>query len=522
MAPTASTRARAAALFAKPGTYTPEVACLAAGLLLPLAFAPWHWPVLAWVALIPLFLAADSPRPGIRLRRGLLFGLGLFGLGLHWLLPTIHQFGNMPLALAVPTWVLLVAYCALYPAVFALVGGWVALRPGLRLGLALPLLWTGLEGVRGLAFTGFPWLGLGASQVGGPLDGLIPVVGSQGTGLAVALLNGWLLLAGRALARGRGRSAAAWAAGGAALVVAVLAVGPVPWTAPRGPGLEAALVQGAVPQRLKWDPEQRRETMARYRRLTLKHLDADVVVWPETSLPLLAGQARGYLEELGAAARARGTTLLVGAPQRRWVDGEKHYFNAAVTLGAGGGERYRKRHLVPFGEYVPLRGLLFFAERFVPGGGAFRPGQSPAPLAVGRHRAGIAICYEDAFAREVAATVRAGADLLVNMTNDAWFGRSIGPDQHAQLARVRARELGRPILRVANTGLTFAADHRGRVLGALPRHRPGVQRVRIQPRSGATPYQGLSRGWLLGGILLGIGVLAAVGWRGPLPGRRRG
>ncbi len=156
----------------------------------------------------------------------------------------------------------------------------------------------------------------------------------------------------------------------------------------------------------------------------------------------------------------------------------------------------------------------------MPGDGAFLPGQSAAPLAVGGHRAGIAICYEDAFAREVAATVRHGADLLVNMTNDAWFGRTIGPDQHAQLARVRARELGRPILRVANTGLTFAADHRGRVLAALPRDRPGVQRVRIQPRTGATPYQWLSGGWLLAAVLLGAAGLAAAGWRGPVPGRR--
>ncbi|MFB6261051.1 MAG: apolipoprotein N-acyltransferase, partial [Thiohalorhabdaceae bacterium] len=167
----------------RPGGLGFDLLCLAAGLVLPLAFAPWALYPLAWAALIPLLVASDDPRPGRRFRRGLGFGLGLFGFGLYWLLPTIHTFGHMPLALAVPTWVLLVAYCALYPALFALLGGWFGGPTALRYALVLPLLWVGLEAVRGWAFTGFPWLSLGASQAPGPLGGWLPVAGSLGTGL---------------------------------------------------------------------------------------------------------------------------------------------------------------------------------------------------------------------------------------------------------------------------------------------------------------------------------------------------
>jgi apolipoprotein N-acyltransferase len=497
-----------------------DLLCLAAGLALPLAFAPWAAYPLAWLALIPLLLISADPRPRRRFRRGLLFGLGLFGFGLHWLLPTIHTFGHMPLALAVPTWVLLVAYCALYPAVFALAAGWLGGSPAVRLGLVLPLLWAGLEALRGWAFTGFPWLSLGASQVPGPLGGWLPVVGSLGTGLAVAAVNGWLLLAGRALFRRNWGPAAASVAAVAALVGAGGLVGNVAWTRAEGAPVAAALVQGNVPQTAKWDPERRAAILARYERLTRAHLGADLVVWPETAVPLFADRATGYLNGLATDARARGTTLLVGVPEREWVAGAKRYYNTVLALGEHQG-RYRKRHLVPFGEYVPLRSILFFAEKFVPGEGTFVPGDSAEPLSLDGYRAGLSICYEDAFPREVAATVRRGATVLVNVTNDAWFGRSIGPAQHAQLARVRAREMGRPMLRVANTGLTFAADHRGREVAAIPPDRPGVAEVTVRPRAGLTPYQVLARGWLVAAL---VGALAAAGWvlwRGPVPRLRR-
>ncbi|SCY27620.1 apolipoprotein N-acyltransferase [Thiohalorhabdus denitrificans] len=500
-------------------TLAVDLAYLAAGMLAPLAFAPWDWYALAWVLLIPLFLATEIPASGVRFRRGLAFGLGMFGAGLHWLLPTIHTFGHMPLALAVPTWALLVAYCALYPALFALAGGWLGggwlggPRPW-RMALGLPLLWVALEGLRGLAFTGFPWLTLGVTQTQGPLAGLFPVVGSLGAGLAVACVNGALLLA--YLARDRGiLLPLAWLGGAAAVVGAGLLAATPTWTSPSGSPLRAALVQGAVPQEMKWSAERRAAILERYRRLTLANLDADLVVWPETAVPLFADRVGDYLDALERTVAARGGTLLLGVPERDWEDGERRNYNAAMALGAGDQQPYRKRHLVPFGEYVPLPSLLFFAERFVPGEGVFAAGESAAPLEVDGHRAGMSICYEDAFPREVAATVREGADLLVNVTNDAWFGGSIGPDQHAQLARVRAMEMGRPLLRVANTGITYAADHRGRVLERIPRDEPGVARATVQPRIGATPYQWLSRGWLLGGVLAGLGLFV-------LLARRRG
>ncbi|MFB6261052.1 MAG: apolipoprotein N-acyltransferase, partial [Thiohalorhabdaceae bacterium] len=329
-----------------------------------------------------------------------------------------------------------------------------------------------------------------------------------------------ILLAGREMAKWRWWPGAVPLMAVAVLIVRGAVAGGWDWTRPDGPPLTAALVQGNVPQGEKWDAERRGAILARYERLTRDHLDADLVVWPETAVPLYADRATGYLNNLATDARARGTTLLVGIPERQWVAGREHFYNSVLAMGARQ-DRYRKRHLVPFGEYVPLSSVLFFAERFVPGGGTFVPGTDAEPVALDGYQAGMAICYEDAFPREVAATVRRGADVLVNVTNDAWFGRSIGPAQHAQLARVRAQEMGRPMLRVANTGLTFASDHTGQTVTAIPPDQVGVAEVRVRPRAGVTPYQVLAGGWLLGG--LGLALVIAVGllWQGPVPRLRR-
>lgn len=490
----------------------PYLGLAAAGAALVLAFAPWQLFFLTGLALVPLFAASEWSAPRARLLAGLAFGAGLFGFGLHWLLPTIATFGNLPRAMALPVWLALVAVCALFPAAFVWAAGTRrAPSPGpLRYLAFLPALWLALESVRSHVLSGFPWLTLGHAQTAGPLAGLLPLVGYEGAGLAAAVVNGAVLALWRLWAQGHYRRLAAGAAGLVVVLAASQALHGLAWTQPNGEPLRAALVQGAIPQAKKWDPDQRRATLARYRRLTLAHLDADLVVWPETAVPLFADRARDYLRDLDQRARARSTGLLVGIPEREWQGGEKRYYNSLLGYGAASGH-YRKRHLVPFGEYVPLAPVLGWAERYLPAGSGFAAGTSPAPLALNGHALGPTICYEDAFAREVRPTVSAGADLLVNVTNDAWFGPSIGPDQHAQLARIRALEVRRPLLRVANTGRTFAVDAWGRVTAALPRQEPGVLRVTVQPRAGTTPYTGLGP-WPAWGLAL-AGLLAG-GWAG--------
>jgi apolipoprotein N-acyltransferase len=487
----------------------PYLGLAASGAALVLAFAPWQAFFLTWLALIPLFAASEWPSSRARLLAGLVFGAGLFGFGLHWLLPTVATFAQMPWPMALPVWLGLVAFCSLFPAAFAWLGGHRRTPgPGAVRYLAfLPALWLALESLRAYFLTGFPWLTLGHAQTAGPLAGLLPVVGYEGAGLAAAVLNGALLGLLRVYRQGRRRGVAAGAVGLLLALGAAQALHGVHWTRPAGSELQAALVQGAIPQAKKWDPSHRETTLERYRRLTAEHLGADVVVWPETAVPLFADQALDYLQALDRHARARGTGLLVGVPERRWRDGEKFYYNALLGLGTASG-RYRKRHLVPFGEYVPLSPVLGWAERYLPGGGGFSAGASAQPLRLNGHGLGPTICYEDAFAREVRPTVTNGADVLVNVTNDAWFGPSIGPDQHAQLARIRALEVRRPMLRVANTGRTFAVDPWGRVTASLPREEPGVLRVAVQPRTGATPYSALGPwpAWGLGlaGLVLGL------------------
>lgn len=481
----------------------------ASGAALVFAFAPWHLYFLTGLLLAPLFAAGQWSSPRARLLAGLAFGAGLFGFGLHWLLPTIATFANMPWPLALPVWLALVAVCAAFPAAFAWLAGlsWAPAPGAVRYLAFLPALWLALESLRSYILTGFPWLTLGHAQTGGPLAGLLPLAGYEGAGLAAAVANGALLGLWRLARAGQRRRAFGGLAALAVVVAGVQLAGAISWTRDSGTAVRAALVQGAVPQAEKWDPANRAATLERYRRMTVANLDAEVVVWPETAVPLFADRAEEFLGDLDRHARARGTGLLVGIPERQWRDGDKRYYNALTALGSASGH-YRKRHLVPFGEYVPLSPVLGWAERFLPGGGGFSAGTSAELLHLNGHALGPTICYEDAFAREVRPTVTAGAGVLVNVTNDAWFGPSIGPDQHAQLARIRAQEARRPMLRVANTGRTFATDHRGRILDDLPREEPGVLRTTVQPRTGQTPYMRLGPwpawGLAVAGLLLGV------------------
>ncbi|HKK13713.1 MAG TPA: apolipoprotein N-acyltransferase [Gammaproteobacteria bacterium] len=483
------------------------LAALLAGAVVPLAFAPFDIYLVAPLALAVLFVLWHRQSPRQAFASGWLFGVGMFGAGVYWVFISVYEFGHAPLAAALVVVVLLVAYLALYPALLGYgAARWASGMPVWRFLAVLPAGWMILAWVRGWLMTGFPWLDLGYSQIDAPLGGLAPVLGVYGVSWATALTAGGVALA--VLCPGRRR----WVglAAPAALWAVAAALGPVQWTTPRGTPLTASLVQGNIPQELKWEPSRQVATLEKYLDLTRGHWGSDVVVWPETAIPAFYSQVRdSYIPRLKTLARRHDAELLTGVPvlDRR----RERYYNAVVSIGRSHGF-YFKQHLVPFGEYLPLRDLLGRLLEFMPVPMSdFSAGGPDQPLLKAHgYPVGVSVCYEVAFTGLIRRDLPAAA-FLVNVSNDGWFGHSLAPHQHLEMARMRARETGRFLLRATNTGISAIIGPRGRILSRAPQFQAAVLSGRIVPLGGATPYVRLGTGPVVAAACL---VALAGLWRG--------
>lgn len=476
-----------------------------AGLLLPLAFSPFDWPWLAPLCLAILFFVWLHATPRQAFLRGYLFGLGQFGFGVSWLYISMNRYGGASPLEAGSLLALGVSILALYPAL----AGWLSVRwfgslsKHHKLLLAFPALWVLQEWLRDWCPTGFPWLQLGSSQVSTPLgQGLAPLLGTHGVSFAVALLAGLLL--------------SAWDKDGwrrrisivsiALLVIGSAWLGRIPWTKPAGAPFKAALLQGNVPQNQKWQPEFQRAALKLYVEMSRQHWDAKLIVWPETAIPAFYHQVEDtWLADLRAEAAPYHTDFIIGIP---WADlSTKNYYNAVISVADKPG-KYLKRHLVPFGEYVPLRPVFGWVMEILQMPMAdFSEGETGQELmqAAGYPLAA-SICYEDVFGHESREGLPQAA-YLVNVTNDAWFGDSMAPHQHAQMARMRALEAGRWMLRSTNTGLTAAISPQGRIIAQAPLFQQAAITAEITPMTGATPYVRFGN-WAIIVFLLGlVGVL---------------
>ena len=474
----------------------------AAGGLTVLAFAPFSWfPVVVLaLALCYELLSKTTMRAGFLTGWG--FGLGLMGFGIFWIRISLNEYGNMSPWLAHLMTFLLVAAMALY---YGIVGALVSrFQTGPRWTgplLAFPATWVLAEWLRGWLFTGFPWLAVGYTQIDSPLAGLAPVIGVYGISLSVALAAGLLW----ALARWRGRARYGALAGLAAIWLAGTLLGRIEWTEPDGNSFPATVVQANIPQSLKWDPDSRVPTLRAYLELTRESWDSELIVWPETAIPDFLHRVRNaFIEPLAEEARQHSTELVIGIPVLD-LD-ERAYFNGLISVGSVE-DIYRKRHLVPFGEFIPFKGLLGpIAEAFEVPMSDFSAGDAPRPLLrVGGRLAGASICYEDVFPAEVSEALP-DASYLINVSNDAWFGDSLAPHQHLEMARMRALENERWLVRSTNTGISAILDHRGRIVGTVPAFERGAFTAEVQPRREATPFVHLGSGFV---VALSLSMLAA-------------
>ena len=438
------------------------------GALLAFSFPPHGHPATAWVALTPLLIALFGARSlTVGFALGVTTGVVHFAGLLPWLTTVMMEFGGLPLPAGVALNGLLVAYLALFPGAFGAIFVLLCRRYGeSALWIAGPV-WLSTELGRLWLLGGFPWELLGYSQTAVlPIAQLASLFGVHGVTVLVVFVNGVLTL----LAVGQtGRRGMALAVG-AAVLVAVVSFGI--WRLSdeqllrAGTPLRVGLVQGNVPQEDKWDPAHRMSIVQRYLELSRRSAaaGAELVVWPESATPFSfethsdGGLVRGLTRETGIHLLF-GSTRFESYPTRRM-------FNAAFVLNPDGETAaiYDKIHLVPFGEYVPFRSLLFFAAPLVDTVADLTPGVDPVTLPVGPHLVSAAICYEIIYPSLVRESVREGSQLLTTITNDAWYGRSGAPQQHFQQARMRAIEQGRFLVRAANTGISGVVDPYGRVV----------------------------------------------------------
>ncbi|WP_051184601.1 apolipoprotein N-acyltransferase [Desulfatiglans anilini] len=496
----------------------------ASGLVLSAALPPSPFGWLAWAAVIPLFWAVEGLAPAAAFRIGLFAGFVHYLTLLYWILFVLGHYGGLHPLLAVPPLVMLSLYLALYPALFS--AGW-------RLLADLPAaafwgagLWTVLELLRGRLMSGFPWCPLGVSQFENlSLIQMADIAGTGGLSFLIVFINVALYRLLR-----HPRTAMTLRGGGALLIGvfflgAALAYGFVRLDRYAGPaakseqGIEVALVQANIDQSLKWDAAYQDRTLELYRTLTKSATKeaARLVVWPETAAPFFFGPDQEDLSEhIRQTARDAGVPILFGSPAYERDDARTRYFNRAYLLSGEGSMvgSYDKVHLVPFGEYVPLKRLLFFIDRLVPAAGDFTEGPGPLPI---RHRdlaLGVLICFEAVFPKLAREQVQAGANLLVNITNDAWFGRSSAPYQHLAMSVFRAVENRTSLVRAANTGISAFVSPAGEVLERSPIFTEAVlvHSVPLAAAPGGTVYTRWGDGWIvgLGGMLL---VRLALAWR---------
>lgn len=479
----------------------------AAGAAVALSFAPYGlWPlaILGPAVLIALWDGATPRRAAVL---GFCFNAGTFAAGTYWLYISIHVFGGAPLWVAELLMLGLVAIMGLYHAALGYaIARWLPARGAWRWLAGIPAAWLLVEWLRGWLFSGFSWLSLGYSQTDTWLARLAPVGGVYAVSAAMLVAAGALVM----LARARGLRARAIAVAALALPWLLALALDRDWTQPAGPPVRVAVLQGAIPQDMKWIEANLDTTLELYAQLTREALGEPLIVMPESALPDLVNNLLPFLGGLYEEARRHGSSLVLGVV--RAGEERDQYFNSVLSLSGEEVGWYDKHHLVPFAEFFPVpqfvRGWLRMMN--LPYSDFTRGPAVQPPLRAAGLSLAAGICYEDAYGSTLARAL-AQADTLVNVTNDAWFARSSARYQHFQIARMRAIESGRYFIRAANDGVTAVIGPRGAVVAQAPEYTATVLRASITPHRGLPPYARVGN---FGIVLLAAATLAAAVFSG--------
>lgn len=457
---------------------------LIAGSLLPLAFAPFGYYPLAVLALAILLFLWLTAKPWQAFVQGLMFGLGFFGFGISWVFISIHTYGNActPIALVITGTMIL--FLALYPAFNGYLLNRIYPVNNLRkLLLAFPATWMLFEWVRTWLLSGFPWLLLGNSQIDSPLRGFVPIIGEAGLAFLVAfsaaiLVSLWVSKKNWQRALLILLAILLWGGG--------LLLNKINWTHSFGVKTQVSLIQGNIPQEQKWEPKQLASILGTYVKLTNQTFGNKLVVWPEGGIPTYPQDIKFFLKLLSFTAKLHGTTIISGIPIYDRLSGRS--YNGAIAFGATKGI-YLKKHLVPFGEYLPFKKLLCWLPKYltIPMSGYSSGPKHQELIIVNGMVIAPFICYEIAFA-DLVLSHFPRANILLTLCDDSWFGKSIAAEQHLAIARMRSLETGRYQLLSTNTGITAVIDPKGKVLERAPEFKEYVLTTSIQGMRGLTPW----------------------------------
>ncbi len=495
------------------------------GLLLTAAFPKPEFSLLAWVALVPFFSALRDVAPKQAFRTGWIFGLAHYLTLLYWVVITMRNYGYLPWWQAVPLLFLLAAYLGLYPGLFSMLVSRYCTRPA-KLVLLAPVFWVALEYVRSFLFTGFPWGLVGYSQYNRlHIIQISDIFGVYGVSFLVVLFGAATAVLsfnfmgrpwqGRMAHRKDIRVALSLPVVliGLTLIYGGIRIDALDKAMAVADTAQVALVQGNINQAHKWDPAFQISTTKKYVNMTLAAAKQkpDLIVWPETATPFHFVASPKLTRLVIAAIKKSGAHLLVGSPSFEVAGGERRFYNSAYMVAPDGhiAGRYDKVHLVPFGEYVPLKRLLFFAGKMVAQVGDFSKGEKGRTLAWRESGPpiGVQICFEIVFPGLSRALVKNGAGLLANLTNDAWFEKSGAAYQHFAMTVFRAVENRRVLVRAANTGISGFIDPAGRVLQHTALFEDAVVHAKLPVLTGISLYTRMGDVLPLACLLLVIGLV---------------
>jgi apolipoprotein N-acyltransferase len=495
-----------------------------AGTSLVFAFAPIGLYPIAWVSIALFFyilLFADTKKQHFYL--AWCYGIGMFGTGASWVFYSMHFYGHASVPVAATLTTVFIVLIALFIGLFGLLAYYFRYSHKVtRLLFFYPLLWVVIEWFRGWFLMGFPWLYVGNSQIDSVLANIAPITGVLGVSLLSTLISGaiaalfifkkastllWINITNSNHIKVQNKHHFRHQFIALFIIVSLFSVawyaGKIVWTQPKGDTLTVSLIQGNILQEEKWLPENKQPTLALYKKLTQEHWDSDLIIWPETAIPdLFSRHMDAFIIPLHQEAEANKTDLLLGA---FYQNEQGKTENSVLALTKDGRDIYSKQHLVPLTEYMPLLGYLHWLNRWIniPSDN-LTAGTGKTTLKFGDNIAQISICYEDAYANEI-LTGLPQANMLINVSNDGWFTDSVEPHQHMEIARMRALETGRYLLRSTNVGVSGIVDSKGNLVATAPPYSTEVITHTIQPFSGATPFV-LWGNWgimlFLGGFLL--------------------
>ncbi len=471
------------------------------GLLLAFAFPKFNLEFLAWFALVPLFFAIYTGNPRRAMKLGFVAGLVFYFITLRWVTNTLVNYGNIPVVVSWLILSLLVAYLSCYVGLFAYGINRFSKGHPVNIFLLAPVTWTALEYLRSThSIYGFSWQGLGYSQFQSlPVIQMASITGVYGISALIVLVNaGLFVLIYPAFGKYSIWRSYRKRVAGATLLLLLLCVGYGRWTLKQEPvystpPVRVGLIQGNIPQEIKWNPAYRNDVLKRYRNLTLKAavFKPDLFVWPEAVTPFFLGRDAAGTKYVLETVRQMRIPLVLGSPALKETESEPSHnappqlYNSAYFLSEHGVQlgRYDKIHLVPFGEFVPFRSILFFIDKMVANIGDFERGEGAKVFQLGDYGFSVSICFEIIFPDLVRQSVKQGAGYLINITNDAWFGRSAASYQHMSMVAMRAVENRVPIVRAANTGISGTIDAYGRIVDATEIFETDWLIATIQPQT---------------------------------------